>query len=277
MPKSAPRQSGPAPRSEPYSTIRPGDKPAGNKSEAATTKALTEKPAKSLNASSKAAEITSTEAIQDKLSDVKTKPSKKRASANDNEEPAVKKSKSNNSSTTSKSCTKPTPKPTAEKTTEKSTEKPASFLDIVVPTHLDSGNIPIYDTCSTIRQKINALLGKDNQKPENGIPGQFKKDGTPKAYTQAQFLRDIGGGTTASMGRFLKAKKIMGGAESPIYPGAYEFFEKKRIFENKKKTNGRMKVEEDMPNGLPLRDPNHMRILMQRGEDPRQFLNAYGN
>jgi hypothetical protein len=44
---------------------------------------------------------------------------------------------------------------------------------------------------------------------------------------------------------FLKANKIMGGAESPVYPAAYAFFEKKRVWEGKKKTAGRLKVESE--------------------------------
>ncbi len=37
---------------------------------------------------------------------------------------------------------------------------------------------------------------------------------------------------------------MMGGAESAAYPAAYAFFEKKRIFEGKKKTAARLKIEE---------------------------------
>ena len=32
-----------------------------------------------------------------------------------------------------------------------------------------------------------------------------------------------------------------------------------------------------MPDGLPLQDPNHMRILRQQGENTGEFLNKYGN
>jgi len=44
---------------------------------------------------------------------------------------------------------------------------------------------------------------------------------------------------------FMKAKKIMGGAESEIYPAAYRFFEKKRVWEGKPKTAGRKKCEDE--------------------------------
>lgn len=82
------------------------------------------------------------------------------------------------------------------------------------------------------------------------MPGQFKKDGTPKPYTKAEFLRAITFGkgdppAGATLDRFLKAKKLMGGGGSPIYPGAYKFFEKKRIFEGKKKTPTRIQCEKE--------------------------------
>ncbi len=51
--------------------------------------------------------------------------------------------------------------------------------------------------------------------------------------------------STRSLDTFLKAKRMMGGAESAIYPAAYKFFEKKRVFEGKKKSAARLKVEEE--------------------------------
>src|SRR4051794_40413507 len=88
---------------------------------------------------------------------------------------------------------KASPKALAEKTPSEinakspvqATDKPSrqsSFLDL--PLEGEPGSVPIYDTCSVICQKINALLRKDNTKPENAIPGEFKKDGTPKPYTK---------------------------------------------------------------------------------------------
>jgi hypothetical protein len=86
------------------------------------------------------------------------------------------------------------------------------------------------------------LLGKDNLKPENGMPGEFDKQGNSKPYTKASFCRALD--TRPDMlRRFLAAKPMMGGAESLVYPRAYAFFEKKRIWEGKKKTAGRLKVE----------------------------------
>jgi hypothetical protein len=134
------------------------------------------------------------------------------------------------------------PKEIVQKTSNRTTDMPArSFLDIKLDGE-DDDTIPIYDTCSTVRQKINALLGKDNHKPENCVPGEFDKHGNPKPFTKASFCR-AANTRPDLLARFLKAKLMMGGAESSVYPKAYAFFEKKRIFEGRKKTPGREKVE----------------------------------
>jgi hypothetical protein len=69
----------------------------------------------------------------------------------------------------------------------------------------------------------------------------------PKPFNKSSFVKAIGDGSTRSLETFLKAKRLkqMGGCSSPIYPAAYKFFEKKRIFEGKKKTASRLKVEEE--------------------------------
>lgn len=126
-----------------------------------------------------------------------------------------------------------------------SASQPASFLAIELDDEDADGNIPVYDTCSTIRQKINALLGKDNHKEENGNPDDLKKDGTKKRFTKASFVRAIGGGSTKSLDLFLSKRKIMAGAESPIYVPAYKFFERKRIHEGKPKNKTRQEIENE--------------------------------
>lgn len=74
------------------------------------------------------------------------------------------------------------------------------------------------------------------------MPGEFDKQGKPKPYTKASFCRALDT-RPGMLARFLKAKQMMGGAECAVYPKAYAFFEKKRIFDGKKKTPGRDKVE----------------------------------
>jgi hypothetical protein len=208
MPKAARRTS--APRAEPYPAIRPGDKPP-------TAKATTPKPAAKKKAKKGLTEKTSAELNASSAPSATKKPNPK--------DPAV------NELT----------KKTISSTSKASSDKPSSFLEIKLDGE-DDDTIAIYDTCSTVRQKINALLGKDNHKPENGMPGEFDKQGNPKPYTKASFCRALD--TRPDMlKRFLGAKPMMGGAESVVYPKAYAFFEKKRIWEEKKKTAGRLKVE----------------------------------
>lgn len=191
-----------APRAAPYPAIRPGDMPPASK------------------------DSSSNSASKNVLTE-KTSPALNSASA-----PVA------NKDSTKKPSTKKTSQKAATQSTDNTT---ASYLDIKLDGE-DDNSIPIYDTCSTVRQKINALLGKDNHKPENAMPGEFDKQGNPKPYTKASFCRAIDS-RPDMLARFLKAKLMMGGAESSVYPKAYAFFEKKRIFEGKKKTPGRLKVE----------------------------------
>lgn len=144
--------------------------------------------------------------------------------------------------------------PKAPKTTEKKEttssptqdlSKPTTFLDQRLDNEDEDGNVPIFDACSTIRKNINTLLGAANAKEENGNPNELTKDGKKKPWTKASFVRAIGGCTTKSLDTFLKAKKIMGGAESPVYPRAYRFFEQRRVWEGKKKTKGRLDMESE--------------------------------
>ncbi len=118
-----------------------------------------------------------------------------------------------------------------------------SFLDTVLPGE-DNDAVPLYDTCSQIRTKIKNLLEKCKDKPENGIRGEFTKDGKPKPWTIKAFCDAIGV-NQGSYQRFIKAKGHMGGAETKTYYNAYVFFEKKRLFEGGKKTAARQKIEKE--------------------------------
>jgi hypothetical protein len=260
MPKAARRTS--APRVEPYPAIKPGDKPTGRRRSSRTSLTTTElEPANQTTADEfppgnfngiwagmEAADNRRFEheeakrAVKAKASKAKPVKASKKALAEKSSADVVNKSKPSDPSPTEKQ--KPA-KASTTKSEKPSADKPSSFLEVKLDGEDTETGVPIHDTCSTIRSKINALLGKDNHKPENGIPGQFDKAGKPKPYTKAAFLRDIGGVSAGSLATFLKANKIMGGAESPVYPAAYAFFEKKRVWEGKKKTAGRLKVESE--------------------------------
>ncbi|KAL8277656.1 hypothetical protein RQP46_009929 [Phenoliferia psychrophenolica] len=92
-----------------------------------------------------------------------------------------------------------------------------SYQDVVLEGEM-SGEVPVYDCCTTIRKKINKYL--------------------TEGHTAAAFLRDIGGINSNALAR--------------VYPAAYMFFEKHRIFDNKPKTPSRKSSEVEFPRGRPL-------------------------
>lgn len=119
--------------------------------------------------------------------------------------------------------------------------KPASFLDVKLPGEEDD-SFRIYENCATVRRRIKNFFGKDKNVPKNAMPGQSIKDGKTKPYTQAQFCKDCRI-TIRSLNNFLYRKESMGGGTSNVYPAAYAFFEKKRIFEGASKAKTREELE----------------------------------
>lgn len=117
-----------------------------------------------------------------------------------------------------------------DKKTAKNDEPKQDVSDI----HLEGeekGEVPIYDTCDEVRRKINA---------------QFRDS----SMTQAAFLREIAkcipGTPELSSQRlktFLNNKGPRAGSDSPIFYGAYVWFEKLRIKAGKKKNKKREEME----------------------------------
>lgn len=114
--------------------------------------------------------------------------------------------------------------------------KPAAVdLSDIVLDGDDDDTVPVYDTCDEVRKKMNAY---------------FKKTG----MGQAEFCRTIYALLGRSrpdkvfqgsqLTRFRNTKGPLTGAKSPIYYGAYVFFEKLRIKEKKPKTKHRQEMEE---------------------------------
>ncbi|BEJ12822.1 hypothetical protein CspHIS471_0212820 [Cutaneotrichosporon sp. HIS471] len=95
----------------------------------------------------------------------------------------------------------------------------------------ETRSVKVYDSCDEIRRKINAHLQ---------LPG----------VTQASFLRDVAGQLGA--GRNIQGVQLTAfrskhgpdeGASSCVYYGAYVFFEKIRIQDNKPKSKHRLGME----------------------------------
>lgn len=125
---------------------------------------------------------------------------------------------------------------------KESAAAPVDLSDIVLPgEELDA--VPVYDTCDEIRKKINAYLKR---------PG----------VTQAQFCRDIYAQLkgpcrpgrpfqSGQLARFRGMKGPNAGAKSAVFYGAYVFFEKLRIKENKPKSKHRLVMEQQWgPHGF---------------------------
>ncbi|KAF9240913.1 hypothetical protein BU15DRAFT_87479 [Melanogaster broomeanus] len=107
----------------------------------------------------------------------------------------------------------------------------------------DEDEVPIYDDCNDIRRKIRGLMK---------TPG----------WKVTQWLRDIGGINSNSYRRFMKDTGATSGATNGTYVAAYIYFEKVRIFEGKKKSAKRQRMEEEYPNGLSLEDRRKVWVIM---------------
>ncbi|KAI1801348.1 hypothetical protein F4811DRAFT_534928 [Daldinia bambusicola] len=99
-------------------------------------------------------------------------------------------------------------------------------------------SVKVHDTCDEIRKKIRAVL----RKPD---------------VTQSAFCRAIGESfpghkqiSPRQLKAFLDKKGSMSGNTSPVFYGAYVFFEKLRIKEVKPKSEMRLEMEKIHPRGL---------------------------
>lgn len=109
----------------------------------------------------------------------------------------------------------------------------------------DEGEVPLYDDCNDVRRKIRVLMK---------TPG----------WKVTQWLKDIGGINSNSYGRFMKDSGATCGATNGTYVAAYIYFEKVRIFEGKKKSAKRLRMEEEYPNGITLEDRRKVWVIMGR-------------
>ena len=129
----------------------------------------------------------------------------------------------------------------------------------------EDGDIPVYDTCDTIRRKIRALLAKDG-------------------VTQAAFLRAIAAAAfedgsrkiqSASLTAFMRQKGPLAGNTSTVYYAAYVFFEKLRIKQRKPKSADREIMEELHPGGVD-RKVQSGKVAYVVGANSRIGMDKYG-
>ncbi|KAI1480984.1 hypothetical protein F4774DRAFT_424569 [Daldinia eschscholtzii] len=125
----------------------------------------------------------------------------------------------------------------------------------------DTESVPVYDTCDEIRKKIRAFL----RKPD---------------VTQSAFCRAIGESfpepkpiRPRQLNMFLDKKGSMAGNTSPVFYGAYVFFEKLRIKEGKPKSEMRQEMEKIHPKGVNTASPE-TRFLCKGNSRP--YHDKYG-
>ena len=96
----------------------------------------------------------------------------------------------------------------------------------------DNDGVEVYDTCDEIRRKIAAYLREDGV-TRAGLLWEICKAFSGKGSIPSQRLQD-----------FQSKSGPLSGNTSPIFYGAYVFFEKLRIKQGKKKSKARLEMEE---------------------------------
>ena len=104
---------------------------------------------------------------------------------------------------------------------------------------------PIYLDCNDVRKGILQFL-------QRGI------------MTKSRFCKEIGNVQSVQYNKFAKFSLALGGASNQVYPKAYRWLDKLRIFEGKKKSAKRLKNERERPEGFPLRHDNGYRWVIRR-------------
>ncbi|KAG8936890.1 hypothetical protein FRC03_008619 [Tulasnella sp. 419] len=107
-----------------------------------------------------------------------------------------------------------------------------SLWDVVIEGE-EEDQVPVYDDCNEIRRKIRAL----QKEPGHKI---------------THWLKAIGNVNSNSLTQFMKQTGANGGAGNQAYYKGYIYFEKRRIFEGKKKSTKRISNEAAHPNGFKL-------------------------
>ena len=104
--------------------------------------------------------------------------------------------------------------------------------DLIVLEGQDEDKVPVFDTCNTIRRKINAYMRRDGVTQRTFLPelsAQFCK--TPTVITSSHFAKF----------RLGKGPNI--GNANPVFYAAYVFFEKARVAAKTKKSRLRNEME----------------------------------
>ena len=114
--------------------------------------------------------------------------------------------------------------------------------------------VEIYDTCDDVRKKIRDHL---------------KQPGVTQASLSREFSELLPNSKVQPrhVAKFLEFKGPRAGAHSPAFYGGYVYFEKLRIYQNKKKSKKREELEDawEHQGGFPREGSHNMRLLLPNG------------
>ncbi|OHE97866.1 calcineurin is a calcium-dependent [Colletotrichum orchidophilum] len=160
------------------------------------------------------------------------------------------------------------PAPKKQATKKKAAEKKNDPLPDLSGIELhgdDDMNVPVFDTCDTVRTKIRAIL---------------KKEGV----TKAAFLRAIVKAAYRAgsdhkiapnlLTNFMNKKGPVAGNTSTVFYAAYVFFEKLRVRDRKPKGKKREEMEDEWPTGFETKELLGGPILVHASE--KAYINQYG-
>ncbi|KAK1981199.1 hypothetical protein LZ30DRAFT_593191 [Colletotrichum cereale] len=134
---------------------------------------------------------------------------------------------------------------TKKKQTAKKADDPLPDLSDIRLAGDDHMNVPVYDTCDTVRTKIRALLRRD------GV--------TKAAFLRALVKAAYPAGSTHKMApnlltNFMSKKGAAAGNTSSVFYAAYVFFEKLRVRDGKPKSKKREDMEREWPAGFETKE-----------------------
>ena len=131
--------------------------------------------------------------------------------------------------------------------------------------HLDgeaTQSVPVYDTCDDMRTKINRYMRETVGASNAGLVKLINAAAYP----------DTNEASAHQLKTFLTGKRgPTRGAESKVFYGAYVFFEKLRVKQDKKKSKKREEMEDVWGSkGMRLQDTSRHGILALPGEKPTE-------
>jgi len=123
----------------------------------------------------------------------------------------------------------------------------------------ETDEVPIYDTCDRVREKILPLLDPSTN-------GGMAKAVVLRLFNSS-FVATERRLQPAQLNRFMSAQGVMAGSSSSVFYAAYVYFEKLRVRDGVPKTAERQEIEAVHPYGI--NESDYGRIRSQRMRKPK--------